>query len=116
MKILVMILVCAAAVLSQSLSEGKVDVQTLAEDGQFAVAVRVHGVPQANHAIVTYQYWEENPRYGKLLRTRTETIEVVADEFVMGNAISAERSQIRNVDVTLVKDLEKHSFNFGIKP
>jgi len=107
----------AVTVLGQSRSDGKVDVETLAEAGRFAVAVRVHDVPGASRAIVTYQFWEQNPTYGRLLRTKVEVVEVVADEFVMGNGVEAERSQIRNVDVVLVKDLEKHSFKFSeVKP
>jgi len=115
MKILAVMTLLAVVALSESLNEGKVNVQTFAEGGQFAVAVRVHDVPNANHAIVTYQYWEETSGYGRLLRTRQETIEVVPDAFVMGNGIAAERTQVRNVEVILVKDLEKHNFVFAIK-
>jgi len=74
--------------------------------GQFAVAVRVHDVPNANHAIVTYQYWRRRPVTADFCGLVKKRLKLCLTRFVMGNGIAAERTQVRNVEVILVKDLE----------
>jgi|SRR5882724_3837811 len=113
--LLLVILFLAVAAVAQSLTSGNVDVQTIDDGGIFAVAVKVHNVSDANQAVVTYQFWEDTSGYGKLLRTKTEVIPVVPDEYVMGNGILVERKQMRNVDIVLVKNLEKHHFDLTKK-
>jgi len=109
----VLFLFLAVTVLAESLSEGHVELESFAANGQFVVAVKVHDVASATQAVVTYQYWQNHPEFGRLLRTRSEVIMVASDTFVMGEGILALPEDVRNVDVTLVKDLEKHRFEFG---
>ena len=113
--ILLVVLFLAVAGLSQTLTSDNVNVEIVDDGGRFAVAVEVHKATTADQAIVTYQFWEETAGYGKLLRTQTEVIAVVPNVFVMGNGILVERNKMRNVDIVLVKNLEKHHFDLEKK-
>ena len=96
------------------MTQGKaVELQSLQEGDQYAVAVKVHGVPKAkaDRAVVTYQYWYDDSRLGRLLLTRTAVVEIVPDAFVMADGVTATRGKIKSIDVVLVKDVETHHFD-----
>lgn len=116
MKTTLAVLVLCASIMAQTTnvvktSQVSVVAFEVGNDGHFQGAVRFSASVKGDQAIVRVFYWQDHPDFGRLLRSQEFVIPVVPGVTVMFGDVPAQRNDVRNVDVTLVKNLSKQSFD-----
>jgi hypothetical protein len=97
-----------------NLVNGNVELMPIEERGFYQVAVKVAKGVRADRAVVVIHYMQDSP-VGPLWRTGTSVVDVAPDTFVAGDPVYATRDKIQRIEVTLVKDVESHSFEMQEK-
>jgi len=93
------------------ISGPKMTIIALENDGHFAGAVSFPATTKADQAVVRVYFWTYHLQYGKLLRSRDFVIPVVAGATVMFDEVPAPRKDVRNVSVTLVRNVSNQEFS-----
>lgn len=91
--------------------ETKIGIIGVESDGRFAGAVKFPANTKADKAIVTVYYWQYTKDFGKLLRSRDFVVTVMPGAAVMFDDVPAPRKDVRNVEVTLVRDISKQKLD-----
>lgn len=100
---------------SETITGRHVRLETIEDAGQFAVAVAVPSNSKADRAIVTYQFWHNDSKFGRLLLTRSAVVELAGDNLVMADAVLASRRDIKRIEVVLVKDVQTEQFDMVMR-
>jgi hypothetical protein len=97
------------------LVDGKVELIPVEDAKTFQLAVRVAKGVDADQAVVTIHYKADVPQLGELWLTKTSVVDVIPDVAVMADGVPVPRERVQRIEVTLVKNVESHTFQMAEK-